>query len=246
MPDTTTPATPAPATEAAKATRAKAGFISKDLIEAIDLADDCHQEAAKPDTAPKLTERDWTAADQTQLGTLLTQCESLQTEIANARAAKGTRGEEETKARLEVLTALDPILKGARRTLVDSDAQRAAFGIGANLSNADSGELIRVAKYARDQLTGTPPAIVLKGVIAAEITAIATLATKYGSADWAQSQAQQKATDLLLKLRALIEQKLNPHRRDLQHAADMAYPHRLETNAAQRKAFGLQPDRPLA
>lgn len=52
-------------------------------------------------------------------------------------------------------------------------------GIGQNLSNAVTGEFIRVAKYALDQLTGTPPKNVLKGVIQAEITAIVT------QADWA-------------------------------------------------------------
>ena len=240
MPDAPTPPTPA------KSTRAKSKFISKDLLEAINLADDCHLEAAKPDIAPALAARAWTAADQTKLGTALTQSDDFQSQIATARAGKGTRTEEETQARTDLLTDLDPILKGVRRTFPDSDAQRAAFGIGQNLSNADTGELVRVAKYARDQLTGTPAKIVLKGVIAAEVAAIATLADKYEQADWAQSQAQQKASDLLLKLRALVETGINTLRRDLQHAADMAYPHRLETNAAQRKAFGLQPDRPLA
>ncbi len=243
MPDTT-PSTVVPVPQ--KPTRAKPGFISQSLIDAINLADGCHLEAAKPDLAPKLTERDWKAADQTKLGTALTQTDDLQTKIAAARAGKGTRTEEETKARSELLTALDPILKGARRTFANSDAQRAQFGIGKNLANADTTELLRVATYTKEQLTGTPPKIVLKGVIAAEITAIATLVTKYAQANWAQGQAQQTASQLLDQLRALIDTELNPLRRDLQHAADMAWPHRVETNAAQRKAFGLQADRPLA
>lgn len=204
------------------------------------------KEAAKPDVAAKLAERDWSAADQTSHGTQLDQAESLQTQIAAARAGKGTRTQEEEAARTALLTSLDPILKGARRTFAGDDAQRAAFGIGQNLSNAVTGELIRYAKYARDQLTGTPPKIVLKGVIAAEIIAIATLTDAYDQAHWAQSQAQQTASALLQDLRTLVEQKINPARREVQLTADMAYPHRVETNAAQRKAFGLQADRPLA
>ena len=244
MPDSPTPTVPTPPTNG-KTPRAKSGFISRDLLDALSLADDCHLEAAKPDIAPALTLRAWTAADQTKLGGLLTQSDDFQNQIADARAGKGTGTEEETKARAELLTALDPILKGVRRTFANSDAERSAFGIGQNLSNADTAELLRFAKYARDQLSGTPPKAVLKGVLATEIAAIATLADKYEAAGWAQGQAQQKASDLLLKLRALVENEMNPLRRDLQHAADMAYPHRIETNAAQRKAFGLQPDRPF-
>jgi len=244
MPDAPTPA-PVP-TNTDKATRAKPGFISQSLVDAIDLAYTCQQEAAKPAVAAKLAERDWSAADQTKLGTQLAKTDVLQTQIAAARAGKGTRTQEEEAARAALLTALDPILKGARRTFPNDDAQRAAFGIGQNLSNAITGELIRYAKYARDQLTGTPPKIVLKGVIATEITAIATQADAYDQANWAQAQAQQTASALLQDLRTLVETSINPLRRELQLTADMAYPHRVETNAAQRKAFGLQPDRPLA
>jgi hypothetical protein len=47
-------------------------------------------------------------------------------------------------------------------------------------------------------------------------------------------------------LRTLLDNELNPLRRDLQQAADMAWPHRVEANPAQRKAYGFQADRPLA
>jgi len=50
---------------------------------------------------------------------------------------------------------------------------------------------------------------------------------------------------VLDQFRVLVDNELNPPRRDLQHAAEMAWPHRVETNAAQRNAFGLQADRPL-
>jgi hypothetical protein len=78
------------------------------------------------------------------------------------------------------------------------------------------------------------------------VPSITTRVSKYGEANWAQGQAQQAATQLLDQLRALIDNDLNSLGRDLQHAADVAWPHRVETNAAQRKAFGLQPDRPMA
>ncbi len=65
------------------------------------------------------------------------------------------------------------------------------------------------------------------------------------TADFAQSDAQQSASQTLSRLRAEIENPLNILRRDLQGAADQAFTHRDPTNAALRKAFGLQADRSL-
>ncbi|MBK8090551.1 MAG: hypothetical protein IPK32_00750 [Verrucomicrobiaceae bacterium] len=136
------------------------------------------------------------------------------------------------------------MLKGTRRTFAGDDAQLAAFGIGQNLSNAVTCELIRVAKCARDQLTGTPPKIVLKGVIAAEITAIATLADAYDQANWAQSQAQQTASTLLQDLRPSSNKTSTPP------AANSTSPPTWPPPASQNerrppKPFGLQPGRLL-
>jgi hypothetical protein len=246
MPDApnTPPAKPAP-----KKPRAKPGFIDQDLEDAIDLADACHREAAKPDVAAELLKRTWTAADQQALGDSLGRCAAFKSQIKTARTGKSTRGDEEEIARQALLIALDPILKGARRTYPDRSAERKAYGIGGKIPNTSAGDLLTLAAYASSQLApsenNTPPKDVLKGVLPAEIAAVGSLVAKYRQADWAQGDAQRAASQLLVRLRQEIETTLNPIRRDCQGAADQAYTHRNPLHAAQRKAFGLQPDRPL-
>lgn len=156
---------------------------------------------------------------------------------------------EEEAARKELHIALDPIIKGARRTYPDGAPERAAYGIGKSLPNASTSDLLGYATYADSQLApganNAPPKAVLKVVLPAEVAAISALVTKYKDADWAQADAQKKASQLLAQLRVEVEDTLNPKRRDLQGAADQAYTDRDPLNAAQRQAFGLQASRPL-
>jgi len=244
MPDTT----PKPAVEPKK-TRAPRGFISQALEDAIELAGKCAHEAADADMAATLAAREWTAADLTALNTSLTKCGDLVLQIKDARTGKDSATDEEEDAHEELLHALDPILKGAKRTYPDGSAERAAYGIGQSLPNKSAADLLTYAKYASDQLSpgagGTAPKDKLKGVTAAEIAAIATLVQNYKDADWAQADAQKSASELLALLKKEIAETLQPLTRDLQGAADQAFTHRNPANAAQRKAFGLQADRPL-
>lgn len=249
MPDNTTPATPTPEPTPEKPKRAKPGLISKALLDAIHDAEDYRDEAAKAENVAALAERDWDAAHQTQLSTDIANANALITQITAARADKGSSTLDEAAARTALVQALTPIQIGAKRTFADDAAQKKAFGIGTGLTTLSVDDLIALAVYADSQIStknGQPAKVKLKGVTAHEITAIATLATQYGQADTQQSDAQQKAAALLLQLNDLVTNKLNPHRRDLQHAADMAWPHFIETNAVKRDAFGLQADRPLA
>lgn len=218
MPDNTTPATPTPEPSPDKPKRAKPGLISKATLDAIHAAEDYRDEAAKVENTAALAE-------------------------------KGSSSADEAEARTKLEQALTPIQIGAKRTFTDDPAQKKAFGIGSGLTTQSIDDLIALAVYADSQLSskeGKPAKVKLKGVSAAEISAIAILAAKYGQADSQQSDAQKKAAELLLKLNDLVTNRLNPLRRDLQQAADMAWPHFIETNAVKRAAFGLQADRPLA
>lgn len=244
--------TPAPSTPdptPAKKTRAARGFIDQGIEDDIKLASDCSLEAAKTDVATALAARSWTAADQTLLTASLARCEDFEEKIREARTGTGTRSTDEVNARKALIHALDPILKGARRTYPDGSAERKAYGIGQKLSSDSTQDLLGFATYAASQLApgpgNTPPKDVLKGVLPAEITAISQLAADYKNADWAHGDAQTAATELLAQLQKEVSDVLNPLRRDLQGAADQAYTHRDPVNAAQRQAFGLQPDKPM-
>ena len=232
-----------------KKSRAKPGFVDKVLENDLALAARCQREAAKPDVTPKLLERAWTAADQTALGDSLDRTNRLVVRLKALRTGKITRTFEESTARRELLTALDPILKGARRTYADGSAERAAYGIGEALASRSTYDLLGFANYASAQLApgaaGTPPKDVLKGVLPAETTALGTLYGQYKDADFAQADAQKDAATLLAELHEEVAKTLNPLRRDLQGAADQAFSHRDSRLGAQRKAFGLPPDRPL-
>jgi hypothetical protein len=243
MPDSTTPAT------SAASRRSKPGFIDQDLEDAVALAEACHREAAKPELIPRLTEREWLPEEQTALGASLARCRGFIERLQEIRTGSRTRTDEEEEARRALLTALDPIIKGARRKYRDGSAERRAYGIGARLSSASAETLLRTALYAHAQLApgegGAAPKDKLKGVLASEIAEVSRLAGKYKDADWAQADAQTKASEVLARLRQEIETVLNPLRRDCQGAADQAFTHRDPTNAAQRQVFGLQPDRAL-
>ena len=244
MPDTTL-TTPAPVTK----TRAARGLIDQGLEDDITLAEDCLQQSAKPEIAAALLIREWIPAEQSALVASAALCTDYKTRIKDLRTGKETRTDEEDDARAEILHALDPMLKGARRSHPDGSAERKAYGIGTAISSHSTSDLLALVLYVSDQLQAVPsgaaPEDKLKGVLPAEIAALALLHKKYKNADWAQGDAETQAAQLLAKLKTEISTILNPHRRDLQGAADQAYTHRDPVNAAQRKAFGLQADRPL-
>jgi hypothetical protein len=240
------PTSPAPAAEKpAAAKRASAGFIDQTLEDDIELAYDCFREAARPEVAAALLIRSWTAADQTQLGLHLETADAFIQKIAQAREGTGVGSEAEKTAHTNLLLALDPILKGVRRTHPPRSAERAAYGIGKGVSGASTQDLLRHATFAAGQLAGATPADVLRGVLASEVTHLADLAALYKDADWAHGKAQQDATELLAQLRQHVREVLNKARRDLQGAGDQAFTHREKTNAAQRGAFGLEATAPL-
>jgi len=240
---------PAPTNPTPKPARAKPGFIDRDLQDDITLATDLRRQAGKAEYAPTLAQRAWDAAEQSRLGASLDRCDRLIDRLRVARTGKGSRTKEEEAARKQLLTALDPILKGARRTFPEDSSERGAYGIGEDLANRSTVDLLRIAHFAFNQLisaTGyAPPAAVLKGVLLNEIIVVGALHGRYRQADWAQEDGQQSAEELLAELRHEVEDVLDPKRRDLQGAADQAWTHRDPLHAARRKAFGLQPDRPL-
>ncbi len=236
--------TPTPASK-----RAKRGFIDQAVEDNITLAGKCQQEAAKVDVAPLVELREWTLEKQTNLTASLGRCDGYINNLRALRVASEDSTDDEAKARLALLIGLDPIVKGARRKYPSGAPERAAYGVGANLSSASTADLYTAAVYSAAQLSpgtgNTPPKDILPGVRATEITVIAQLAETYKTANFAQSDAQKDSAKLLSQLHQEVDITLNPLRRDLQGAADQAFTHRDPTNAAQRKAFGLQPDRSL-
>ena len=226
-----------------KPKRAPRGDIDHTITDDIKLARDCHHQAEKPLYIPLLTEREWLPANQTALGDAIEQSDTLLTQLLRARTSTGKYSDDETAARAALLAALAPVQKAARRTFPEGDPRRADFGVGADASNSDTNDLIRLVTYAADQLKDPAPKAKLTGLTPAEITALSTLTAQYRTADFAAADAQLDASTLLAHLNHHIDTQLNPRRRDLQIAADMAWPHTNPLNAPLRTAFGIPADK---
>ena len=85
----------------------------------------------------------------------------------------------------------------------------------------------------------------LPGIIAAgKIKELADAITAYGGKDQAQGAKQTEAGKLLEAIKANVP-KLAKLRRQVQLAADQAWPWRTPGVATLRKAFLLSPDRPM-
>ena len=90
-----------------------------------------------------------------------------------------------------------------------------------------------------------PPAAVLKGVTPTEIAAVDALHARYRRADWAQRDQKKTAEQLLAETEPRSPADPQPPAgATWQGAADQAWTHRDPRHAAQRKAIGLQPDKP--
>jgi len=90
-----------------------------------------------------------------------------------------------------------------------------------------------------------PPQDALPGITAAgRIKELADAITTYGGKDQAQGEKQTEAGKLLEAIKANVP-KLAKLRRQVQLAADQAWPWRTPGVATIRKAFLLSPDRPM-
>ncbi len=237
-----------PTPKAIKKARAKPGDASRETIADIALADICAGSTKVDNNMVALRDRDWGDADQTTYFIAPEEAKKLVRDVRNARAGKRSRGQEEKTAFTELLISLDPILAGAKRTFPEGAGERALFGVGENIANYTIARLYQLAVDTAKNLTpegATPAAYSLKGVKPEEIASITNLSEKYKDADFAQASALLDAAELLDLLNEHMDKTLNPHRRELQLAAEQAWPYRIATNRTKRMAFGLPPSRPM-
>lgn len=239
--------TPTPPSDVPKA-RAPRGEVNSGILREIDLASQCARAAAEDDYQPTLLQRQWTAANQTSLTAAATHASDLVRDIKAARAGKKTRTREEETARAELIASLDPILAGAKRTFAEGSGERDLFGVGGDIAKATTARLYRLATDTFQNLTPTgsdPAKYTIRGVLPAEITRLGDLGQQYKNADFAQADAILDAAELLDQLTQHMAGILNPLRRELQFAAEQAWPSREPMNRSKRLAFGLPPSRPM-
>lgn len=149
-----------------------------------------------------------------------------------------------------ILAALAPIQTAAKRKYDGDEAtQRENYYIGEALATEAFDLVLLAGASVRDRLSpgdaGEPPQDTLPGIRPdKQIKLLADAVAQFDGSDAAQTGQQNDASALLEKI-ALAITALARLRRQIQLAADQAWPWRTQAVKAIRKAFLLPPDRPL-
>ncbi len=171
-------------------------------------------------------------------------------QLTGTRAAKKTATVEEASARGALLAVLQPIQTAAKRTFAeDQSTLREAYGIGRGLSGETLASVLTLARGVLARLTpgegGKPPLDKLPGITADKgIAELAEAISRYGAKDAAQGGQKTVAAATLEQIEIDIA-RLADLRRQVQLAADQAWPWRTPGVVTIRKSFLLPPTRPL-
>jgi hypothetical protein len=170
--------------------------------------------------------------------------------LTGERAGKATMTAQEQTARDALMAVLQPIQTAAKRKFAgETQKLREAYYIATGLSSGTLDEVLTASRSVLARLSpsdgNAPPQDVLPGIAAAgKIQELADAIATYGGKDQAQGAKQTEAGKLLEAIKANVP-KLAKLRRQVQLAADQAWPWRTPGVATIRKAFLLSPDRPM-
>jgi hypothetical protein len=170
--------------------------------------------------------------------------------IRAARTGGKTLTKEQTAAKESILAVLAPIQTAAKRKYSEDDEEhRENYYIGDTLASQGPDDIVIAAEAVLDLLTpgdnGEPPEDTLLGIKPdKQIKALADAIAAVGGTGAAQGNQKSDASALLEKVELAIAQ-LAKLRRQVQLAADQAWPWRTQGVKSIRKAFLLPPDRPL-
>jgi len=250
MPDTPAPTPAAPAADKPKRSRS---LINQGFLDEIADSREVAAAATDPAHAPSLAEVDLDPTLPGAITALAAEVEQDLGDLIGTRAANKVKTGEHDADGEGILAALAPIQSAARRKYKgDQEAMRKAYGIGTTLSNESPEDIATFATGVLKRLSpgenNAPPADTLPGIKPGPGGAIATLAkalAKRGATHTARTTEKNKATTTLEQITAKIE-TLTTHRKEIQLAADQAWPWRKDGVEAIRKAFLLPVDRPLS
>lgn len=250
MPDTLTAqpaATVAAASPSSKVTR---GVINRGYLDELQSARKVAATALDADHVAGLAAVECDPALAPDIAALADKIEAALGLLTGTRAAKKTATVEEATAREGLLAVLQPIQTAAKRAFADDQSKlREAYGIGRGLSGETLASVLTLARGVLARLSpgagGTPPTDKLPGITAADkIAKLAAAIETYGAKDNAQGEQKTEAAATLEQVEADIT-KLAGLRRQVQLAADQAWPWRTPGVVTIRKSFLLPPTRPL-
>jgi hypothetical protein len=240
----TNPPTPAPKP------RRPRGTSNREHTNELKDAKKVAKSARDPRYAPGLAAVELDPAHLTGIDTLVTQITADLAKMKGARTGRKTFTVQEKTAREALVAAIAPIQTAAKRQFAgDEETLRETYFIGEALASLTLEEVTLAGETILARLVpgenNALPLDTLPGITApGAIKTLADALALYGAKDTAQGDAQSNASALLEKIEAAID-SLAALRRQVQLAADQAWPWRTKGVATIRKAFLLPTDRPL-
>ncbi len=250
MPNETTPLTPSTPTPTPPKPNRERGIANRDYLDEVASSRKVAAAATEPAHTGPLAAVELDTTLPTQIKALADSIEADIGRLTGERAGKATITEQEKTARDALMAVLQPIQTAAKRKFAgETQTLREAYYISAGLSSGTLDEVLTASRSVLARLSpgdgNAPPQDVLPGVTAAgRIKELADAIATYGGKDKAQSDKQTGAGKLLEAIKENVP-KLAKLRRQVQLAADQAWPWRTPGVATIRKAFLLSPDRPM-
>ncbi len=231
-----------PVVAAKKPARTRAAFDTE-AVKQLALTATIARTAQRPECAPRLAEREITAAFVTQLLTDEAACQAKIAQAANLRSTKKDTTTTERAAKKTLLERTTDIQSAASLKWSGQPAHkgdREAYGIGKPLRSLSRPNLETVLVGISQRLTTDT----LPGITPAKITAFNDALAAWQATDISQTTQATDAAQLLIEAKAELE-SITERRLKLQRAADAAFPYYEKENAALRSEFGLPKTRPF-
>ena len=240
MPDPTPtpPATPAPA-PAPKPKRARSA-INQEWIKELNDSAQIAAAAQKPARAQVLAEGDIDAAKVTAFAQAVSDAQQLAGAATEKTTSKVGITNSETDLMKILIALIQEVQKRAKQKhQARNPAVLADYGIGAKWQNSRP-----ILDQTATNILGKLAADTLPGINAAKVAALQKALDDYRQVQTDQTGGQSDATTDRGNLEQAIKD-IVARRREIQFAADAAWPHTDKTNAGIRTEFKLPPKRVL-
>lgn len=243
MPDpiTSPTTTPPAATPPAKPKTGSKSPVNKQHLAELQLATAVAAAAVKAEYAPLLAKRDITAEFVTALLADLTAAQTLTGQATGKTAAKVGVTSTETDLKDALIAQLQEVQKAVKQKSVRTKgtALLKRYAVGSKFYSSRAALEQTAESFLENLKTDTLP-----GVDAAVIAGIKFALAAYRGAETDQSDAQSQATKGRTALETAVAE-IALRRREIQLAADAAWPAGKKANAATRVEFGLSADKAL-
>lgn len=214
--------------------------VPRAYLDELTMAGEVATAAAKPAYVPKLLEE---GMEETQVQSLLDLIESAReqcAEVGGKKTQKKTVTQSESKLRAALLVQVDKLQSRVKRAYTErTDPQRADYYIGKPMGES------------RPQIEQATAAMIKRATADAKLKASPALLANLTAAREAylgvQGEQTSKTTDAKEGRESLEEmiQAVATARRNIQYAADAAWPAREKIHGAIRTEFKIPPTRPL-